>query len=79
MGCKPILERHRRAVAAFGVYGPLCINLLHNLDHPIQCNISRNSCTVFLNRVLRSFNKNDRSDISANIVHMDWCYNIKLH
>ena len=35
-------------------------------------------CILVSNRVFRSFHKNDRCDISANVVHMDQCFNIKL-
>ena len=35
-------------------------------------------CILVSNRVFRSFHKNDRSDISANAVHMDQCFNMKL-
>ena len=35
-------------------------------------------CILVSNRVFRSFHKNDRSDIYANVVHMDQCFNIKL-
>ena len=30
------------------------------------------------NRVFRSAHKNGRSDICANVVHMNWCFIIKL-
>ena len=33
---------------------------------------------IVSNRVFRSFHKNDRSDISANVIHMDKCFNMKL-
>ena len=35
-------------------------------------------CILVSNRIFRSFHKNDRSDISANVVHMDQCFNMKL-
>ena len=39
-----------------------------------QYNVKRNTSV----RIFRSFHKNDRSDISANVGHMDRCFQYEV-
>ena len=46
-------------------------------NYLISPNYLQESTMSFI-RVVHSFHKNDRSDISANLVHMDWKFNVDL-